>query len=568
MDAGSDMGIALQPDASRYTWGHFIEDVAARHGDRTVIRFEGRDISANDLLADARTLAKALAALGVTKGMRVAVHMANRPEFAVASFAVAMLGAVLVPVNTFSTKDERAYILRHSDSAVLLFQHHLLKHDFLDELLAILPELAAGDGPLHCDRVPHLRHAVALGLDARRGRVQAWDDFIARGAVFPDAVLDAMIAEVYPADDGCIIYTSGTTSRPKGVLHMQRAAVIQSWLIADEMRFTPEDRVWTTYPFFWSAGICMALGATIGAGATLVLQETFEPGAALRCLVEERANATQAWPHQAKAMAEHPLYRELDLSHIDKQVYRLQPDIPPEEDLWGTQGSFGMTETFTFTANLPADAPVALRNGTSGKPRAGMTVRILDPATGEPLAVGEEGEIAVKGLTLMRGYYKVDPEATFDADGYYHSADGGFLDADGYVHWNGRLSNLIKTGGANVSPTEIEESLLGFPNMRTGIPFGAPHPTLGEVIVLCAVAIEGTTLDEAAILAFLKKKLAAYKLPKKVVMFTEADLDFTGNQKIQVNKLVDKALARLRDEAAIIEGVDYGAFLLDDSGAG
>ena len=565
MVPGTDTGVALQPDASRHTWGHFIEDVAARYGDRTVIRFEGQDISANALLAESRALAKALATLGVCKGMRVAVHMANRPEFAVASFAVAMLGAVLVPVNTFATKDERAYILRHSDSAVLLFQRRLLKYDFLDELLQMLPELAGGGGPLYCDRIPQLRHAIAFGLENARGRVRAWEEFIASGSGFPDAVLDALIEEVHPADDGCIIYTSGTTSRPKGVLHRQRAAVIQSWLIADELRLNSRDRVWTTYPFFWSAGICMALGATIAAGATLVLQETFEPGAALQCLVNEKANATQAWPHQAKAMAEHPLYRELDLSHIDKEVYRMQPDIPPEKDLWGTQGSFGMTETFTFTANLPADAPVALREGTSGKPRAGMSVRILDPESGAPLPVGAEGEIAVKGLTLMRGYYKVDPEATFDADGYYHSADGGFLDADGYVHWKGRISNLIKTGGANVSPMEIEESLLGFPNMRTGIPFGAPHPTLGEVIVLCAVAMEGHTLRESEILGFLRERLAVYKLPRKVLMFTEADLDFTGNQKIQVNKLVAKALARLRDEAVVIDGVNYGEFLTASS---
>jgi len=560
---GPAAGVRLQPDAGRYTWGHFIEDVAARHGDRTVIRFEGRDTSANALLAESRALARGLAALGVTKGVRVALHMANRPEFAVASFAVAMLGAILVPVNTFATREEREYILRHSDSAVLLFQRRLLKYDFLAELLEILPELAAGEGPLLCARTPQLRHAIAFGLDQASGRVQAWDELIALGAGFPDDVLDGMIADVHPADDGCIIYTSGTTSRPKGVLHMQRAAVIQSWLIADELCLTPADRVWTTYPFFWSAGICMALGATIAAGATLVLQETFEPGAALQCLVDERANATQAWPHQAKAMAEHPLFGELDLSHIDKEVYRLQPDIPPEEDLWGTQGSFGMTETFTFATNLPADAPVELRRNTSGLPRVGTRVRILDPQTGDPLPVGEEGEVAVKGPTLMRGYYKVDPEATFDAEGFYHSADGGFLDTEGYLHWKGRMSNLIKTGGANVSPTEIEERLLGFPNMRAGIAFGAPHPTLGEVIVLCAVAIGDHALDDTEILAFLKKKLAAYKLPRKVLMFTEDDLEFTGNQKIQVNKLIARALARLRDEAVVIEGVNYREYLVD-----
>ena len=205
MEPKNDIGVALQPDASRHTWGHFIEDVAARHGESTVIRFEGRDISATELLADSRALAKALATLGVTKGMRVAVHMANRPEFAVASFAVAMLGAVLVPVNTFATKDEREYILRHSDSAVLLFQRHLLKYDFLEDLFAILPQLAEGKGPLYCERTPQLRHVVAFGLDENSGQVQSWDDFIASGADFPDTVLDALIAEVYPADDGCII---------------------------------------------------------------------------------------------------------------------------------------------------------------------------------------------------------------------------------------------------------------------------------------------------------------------------------------------------------------------------
>jgi len=341
---------------------------------------------------------------------------------------------------------------------------------------------------------------------------------------------------------------------------------MQSWLIADEMRFTPADRVWTTYPFFWSAGICMALGATLASGATLVLQETFEPGAALQCLVDERANATQAWPHQAKAMAEHPLYRQLDLSHVDKEVYRLQPDIAPANDLWGTQGSFGMTETFTFVSNLPADAPASLRNATAGLPRPAMQLRILDTETGAVLDTGGEGEIAVKGPTLMRGYYKVEPEQTFDADGYYHSQDGGHLDAKGYVHWQGRLSNIIKTGGANVSPVEVEEALLGYPNMRTAVVFGAPHPSLGEVIVLCGVAMQDSQLPEDDIASYLKARLSAYKLPRCILLFDEGDLDFTGNQKIQVGKLIDKALARLRDDSVVIAGVDYGDYLVGDKG--
>jgi fatty-acyl-CoA synthase len=560
-----DPELRLQPDSSRLTWAKFLEDVVARHGDRCVMRFEGRDISSRDLQADTRRLARALAASGVVKGMRVAVHMANRPEFVVASFAVAMLGAILVPVNTFATADEREYILRHSDSALLLFQRTLLKHDFLAELLDMLPELNTGDaGPLHATRIPYLRQVVALGLEQAHGKVQSWDSFLAQGDTFPDAMLDAMSAEVCPTDDSLIIYTSGTTARPKGVLHLQRAAVIQSWRFADDLRLATADRVWTAFPFFWSAGICMSLGATLAAGATLILQETFAPGAALQLLVDENANVTQCWPHQAKAMAEHPTYAQLDLSHVDKENCRMQPDIAPELDLWGTQGSFGMTETFTLASNLPADSPANLRNDTSGKPLPGMRLRILDKKTGEPLPVGEEGEIAVKGLTLMRGYYKVEPEATFDADGYYHSQDGGHFDEQGFLHWKGRLSNIIKTGGANVSPLEIEEALLSFPNMRIGIPFGAPHASLGEVIVLCAVAMEGHTLVEADILAFLKKRLAPYKLPRKILLFSESDLSFTGNQKIQSGKLIERALARLRDEAVVIDGVDYSHYLVAD----
>ena len=555
--------LRLQADATRYTWAHFLEDVTARHGDQNAIRFEGRDISCRQLQDDARRLAKALATVGVAKGMRVAVHMANRPEFAVASFAIAMLGAVLVPVNTFATAAEREYILRHSDSAVLLLQSKLLKHNFLNELLEILPELQSSEpGPLLSDKTPQLRHVVALGLERRRGGVQAWEAFIEGGKNFPDSILDAMIAQVFPSDDGLIIYTSGTTSQPKGVLHMQRAAVIQSWRFADEMRFSPSDRVWTTYPFFWSAGICMALGACLAAGATLVLQETFEPGAALQCLVDERVNATQSWPHQAKAVGEHPLYKTLDLSLLDKEVYRLQPDIEPEQDLWSCGGSYGMTETFTIMSSIPADSAASLRANTAGKPLPGMTLRILDKESAASLPQGEEGEIAVKGLTLMRGYYKVEPEAYFDADGFFHSQDGGYLDQEGYLHWKGRMSNIIKTGGANVSPLEIEEALQSFPNLRTGIPFGMPHPNLGEVIVLCAVAMKGCELEEEQIQAFLKERLAAYKLPRKILVFSESALTFTGNQKIQSDKLIDKARARLRDEALEIDGVNYGEYLV------
>jgi fatty-acyl-CoA synthase len=187
-----------------------------------------------------------------------------------------------------------------------------------------------------------------------------------------------------------------------------------------------------------------------------------------------------------------------------------------------------------------------------------MQIRIVDPETGAVLGPGEQGEIAVKGVTLMRGYYKVPPENVFDADGFFHTQDGGSLDAEGRLHWTGRLSNLIKTGGANVSPVEIQETLEGHPDLKVGIPVGVGHPTLGEVVVLCAVAVDGASPDEAAIRRWLRERLAAYKVPKRVLFFRADELSYTANQKVQVEPLKQAALDRLAAERAEIDGHRFG----------
>jgi acyl-CoA synthetase (AMP-forming)/AMP-acid ligase II len=206
---------------------------------------------------------------------------------------------------------------------------------------------------------------------------------------------------------------------------------------------------------------------------------------------------------------------------------------------------------------LPADAPPELRRAAHGRALPGTEIRIVDPESGEPVPAGQPGEIAVRGATLMRGYHKVLPELVFDADGWFRTQDGGSLDADGFLHWTGRLSNLIKTGGANVSPVEIEAALAGHPELRIALAVGVGHPTLGEAIVLCAVAAEGRSLDEAAIQAFLRERLAAYKVPKRVLAFRAEELSYTGNQKVQLEPLRRLAVERLAAEGAEIDGYRF-----------
>lgn len=262
-------------------------------------------------------------------------------------------------------------------------------------------------------------------------------------------------------------------------------------------------------------------------------------------------------------MAEHPAARSLPLPKMKKLDYSspLAPLVGITEDHWGFNGSFGMTETFTLVSNLPADSPAELRQRTAGRPLPGTQFRILDPQNGDVLATGVHGEIAVKSVTMMRGYYKVEPEAVFDQDGFYHTQDGGHLDADGYLFWTGRLSNMIKTGGANVSPLEIEELLVNYPDLRTSVAFGAPHPSLGQAVILCAIAIKGKTVSADQLRDWLKPRLAPYKRPKSVLMFDESDIELTGTQKIQINKLVVKAMQRLKFEGEVIDGVNYADYL-------
>ncbi len=558
------LDLRMQPNADRYTLPRFLEDVAERHGDRLAIRGDSTEISYRGLRSEARKLARGLVAAGVGKGSRVAVFMENGPEWAVAMFGASLVGAVVVPVNTFARPDELDHILRHSDASTLILQKSLDKHAFLDEFLARHDTLATdAPGQLGSLVLPQLRRIVVLGLGVDEGPgpgIERFEDLLASGADVPESLLDEIAKEIVPSDDALIIYTSGTTALPKGVLHMQRAPVIQSWRFAEDMELGCDDVVWSTFPFFWTAGIAMALGASLAAGSLLVVEAIFDPERALARIEKVGATTVQAWPHQEKALAEHPSARARDLSKVTKIEFAnpLARIVGLEKDEWGMYGSYGLSETFTITSSLPACTPAEKRAKTSGLPLPGMLMRIVDPETGEELESPCEGEIAVKGITFMRGYYKVEPELTVDENGFFRTQDGGFFDAEGYLHWKGRLSNLIKTGGANVSPLEIEAALADREDLRVGLAVGVPHPVLGEVIVLCAVAAAGMGApSEADVLTFLRQKIAAYKVPKRVFFFEAAELSFTGNQKIQVGPLREAALRRLEEEEAEIEGNVY-----------
>lgn len=530
------------------TLGNFLGAVAIRHADREAIVFGDERITYAELEARSRRLARALIGAGLGKGSRVAVLMGSRPEWIEIFFASALVGAVLIPVNTFAEVSEREYILRHGDAALLIVQNELRGHAYLADLLAGHPSLAAGEpGRLRCTALPQLRRVVALEAAADCA-VDSLEDFLKLGEDVPDALLSSVSAEVTAIDDAIVIYTSGTTDKPKAVLHLQRAGVINGLRFRRWMKMKAQDRVYTAQPFFWSAGIAMSLLATLDAGACLALEESFDPGSALELMEREQVTTVHAWAHQHKAMGEHPEAAKRDLSSIA----RIHPSSPLigiaglQKTFWGLQWSYGLSEAFTIFSTLPIDAPRPTAADVVGFPLPGNRLRIVDPDSGEELGVGEHGEIAIAGATLMRGYFKVAPEVTLDASGYFRTGDAGFVDADGLLHWTGRLSALIKTGGANVSPVEIETVMLSYQPLKVALPVGVPHPTLGEAVVLCAVCREDVEpVTEEDVRAFCRGRLAAYKIPRRVLFFRSDELSYTGTDKVQVAPLRALALEKL-----------------------
>ena len=525
------------------TLGGFLAEVVRRYGDREALAFRENGSARttrwtyDELGHEARRIARGLVAAGVGKGTRVGLLMANRPEWVASAYGVAMAGGVLVPVNTLYEPPELEHVLAHSDTAVLLLQEGLGRHAYLDQVRSMW-------GGRPSTRLPHLRRVVCLG----RG---SWAAFSADAAKVTERQLDACAAGVSPFDDAIVIYTSGSTASPKGVLHSHRAPSLQSWRFVRHLCLDADDRVWSPYPLFWSAGFSMVMGATLAAGGCLVLQERFEPAESLALLEAERITTPYAWPHQIADLEDHPDWTRRDLStlrHVESFTGWARHPSVDVGDIWSPRAAYGLTETFTILSSLPADTPLDARTGNQGAVLPGMHVRIIDPRTRQPQAAGAEGGIAVKGTCLMKGYLKVAPEQCFDVDGFFHTGDAGFVDEHGLLHWTGRTDDLIKTAGANVSPVEIETVLLEHPDLKAALALAVPHPTLGEMVVLAAVAHEGARVTEADVQGFLRGRIASYKIPRRVLFFEEADLVQTGNAKIKTAELRSLAVDRLAAE--------------------
>jgi fatty-acyl-CoA synthase len=511
------------------TLGGFLDEVGTRFANNEALVFDDplaggatTRWSYADLHREATRVGRGLMAAGIGPGDRVAILMGNRPEAVASIFGAALAGAVAVPLSTFSTRSELGFLLAHSEARFVLTQERL-----------------RGRG-------------LADGVDGPRAVVgdPSWPAFLARG----DAVARPL-PPVAPDDDGLIIYSSGTTSTPKGVLHHHRAPTLQFWVQAKIFRRHEGTRMWTALPLFWTAGLNTAMGSTLAAGGCWVMQETFEPGEALALLERERVTEPYTLPHQTAALEEHPSWPTADLSSLryvfGKSALARHPTVTGDTT-WNMPVGYGLSETCAFFCAHPSDTPRALLKLSMGRLLPGNQLRVVDPDTGRALGPDEDGELAIKGPTLMVRYVGTRPEDCFDADGFFHTGDAGFFDDDGYVHFTGRRTEMIKTAGANVSPAELEVQLRACPPVRLARAIGVPDERLGQLVVVCVTLKEGAAATEDDIKGFLRERVASYKVPRRVLFFADGEIPMTSSDtKVRDTDLAALVHARLLDHEPV-----------------
>jgi acyl-CoA synthetase (AMP-forming)/AMP-acid ligase II len=518
-----------------------IRWAASAHRDKELLVSNDRRISFAEAERQSAELARGLLALGVGKGTRIGIAMENGPDWPLCFFASSRAGAVTIALSTFYQAREFSWALKHNDIDTLLISARYLRIDYLERLERAVPGLTAQRDPdLRLVSHPFLRRIIVWGECDRPWAMKgptALADAAYEDARIDDAYLEAIEDNIAPSDDLIVICTSGSTAEPKAVVHTHGTCVRATHEFCDYIDVRPTDRTYSGQPFFWIGGINVNLMASLYQGATLCFSPTPLAEDILDLIERERVTRLSQWPSQTHGLNAAAGGRDLSSvrTGLGPPVDAFGNIIPPERQLGG---NMGMTETFGMHSieNLTMPMPLS-KAGNWGRHLPGVERRVVDPDTGADVAPGAEGELYVRGYSLMRGYYKREREEIFTRDGWFATGDLVFIDEDDFLFFTGRRGDLIKTSGANVSPREVETVLQSYPEVREAIVFGVPDPIRGEKVVAVLVAQLDETINVEAILARMKADVSPYKIPVDVFVMTFEDIPRTGSQKPQKPQL-------------------------------
>ncbi len=493
--------------------------------------------------ADRRSaeLARALLAAQAGAGTRVALLHPNGPDFVVAWLAAARIGAVSVPLSTFSTSAELVGLLRGADVTLLLAAAGYRSHDYPASLRAGVPDLDLGAPPPLLDpEVPSLRR-IAFALDGPDPAIDpGWTmaGLLAGAPAVGPEVLAAAEAAVTPADRMVIVHTSGSTSEPKGVIHTHGALIRHLDNLNQMRRYVPGEVLFSNSPFFWIGGFAYALLGTLVAGATLVCSNSPTASGVLDVLERERPTMVNGFAASVAHLPDDPTFADRDLSSIRRgNLWPIMPAAVRPADPELHHAMLGMTEagSVCLASEDESEQPES-RRGSFGTPVPGFEARVRREGDGVDCGPGEVGVLWFRGPFLMEGYDGRERHETFDPDGWYCTGDLVTVDGDGLVYFRGRSSDMIKTAGANVSPREVEAAILDVSGLVAHV-VGVDDAARGQVVAALVRAPSDRDVDVDDLRTGLRARLSAYKVPRRIVVAPDDAVPMMSSGKLDLRAL-------------------------------
>lgn len=520
-----------------------LRERAARRGGHPFLVCDDDVLSYGDAESRSAALAKGLLARGAGPGTHVGLLHPNGAEFVVSWLAAARIGAIAIPLSTFSTSTELRALLRSADIEVLLATTSFRGRDYVEALRDAVAALdLAAAPPLHDPSTPALRHAAFDS--AVPGVANGWTAgaLVGAGETVDDDVLRAAELDVRAGDRMVIVHTSGSTSEPKGVIHQHGPLIRHLENLNELRRYAEHDVLFSNSPFFWIGGFAYSLLGTLVAGATLVCSNATDSAATLDLLERVRPTMVNGFAAAVAHLAKDPSFPQRDLSSIRRgNLWPIMPAAARPSDPELRHNMLGMTEagSVCLATDDESDQPEH-RRGSFGRPVPGFDARVVDHDTGNDCAAGEVGELWFRGPFLMEGYYGRERHETFTADGWYRTGDLFHVDADGFFYFHGRRGDMIKTVGANVSPREVEAAIADVSGLVAHV-VGIDDAERGQLVAAAVrVPRDQGAPDTGELRAALRTRLSAYKVPRRFLVLADDEVPMLSSGKLDTRALKER----------------------------
>lgn len=540
------------------TLGGVLDDLSKHNPNGWAVRYTDRNYfrTWKELNDEADLIARGMMSLGVKKGDHVAIWATNTPEWILTLFAAAKIGAVLVTVNTNFKIFELEYLLRQSDTKLLVMIGGFKNNDYVATVNELLPELKTNSGEIESEHLPFLKRVVFAGKETPEGMLN-FEDLKILGGDFPVEIYEENKKTLNTHDVVNMQYTSGTTGFPKGVMLTHYNILNNGKTIGDGMKFTKNDKLCITVPFFHCFGLVLAMMACITHGTTMVPVERYSPVPVMNAISVEKCTAVHGVPTMFIAMLEHAQFNNFDFSSLRTGIMAGSPcpievmkKVIDKMNMREIVIVFGQTEASPGCTMTTTSDSIDKRVNTVGRAFPGVECKIIDPESGEELPINTPGEFCARGYNIMKGYYKM-PEATaqaIDKDGWLHTGDLCTVDEDGYYKVVGRIKDMIIRGGENIYPKEIEECLYTCDKVSDVQVIGVPSEAYGEEVMACVILKEGEEMTEEEVKEFVGARMAKHKVPRYVRFVDSFPTNAAG--KIQKFKMREEAIEILKLQTA------------------